>query len=227
MSSAYLHQLSLASRQMLLFRNTEGETEPPGPQSCAEVAVRCQLLLGTPFTEATLKLHHLQALLLGMLHRPLRAMVSSPGRLPACSEYAFHESCAYNQQLKQRKSSPDYLLPSVVSEFRSGAPRRLLIPWSIFLSTTYWPQGHSSEDVLMLPQRSCPTAHEAESWKHDFHVHFVLRVPCPSSVQQQHLLETYVKLPVKWNFLNTYNNRKTLMLVLLFLFSPLQVSVSI
>lgn len=84
LSGAYF-QLSLASRQMLLLETLKVKQSLLDPVPAAlklPVAVSCYWV---QHTEATLKLHHLQALLLGMLLGPLRAMVSSPGRLPACS----------------------------------------------------------------------------------------------------------------------------------------------
>ncbi|XP_070322862.1 single-strand DNA endonuclease ASTE1 isoform X2 [Odocoileus virginianus] len=73
-----LTELSLASRQMLLLETLKVKQSLLDPVPAAlklPVAVSCYWV---QHAEATLKLHHLQALLLGMLLGPLRAMVSSP-----------------------------------------------------------------------------------------------------------------------------------------------------
>ena len=101
--SVVCFQLSLASRQMLLLETLMVKQSLLDPVPAAlklPVAVSCYWV---QHAEATLKLHHLQALLLGMLLGPLCAMVSSPGRYLHVPGVCLHELCAYNQQLKQTK----------------------------------------------------------------------------------------------------------------------------
>jgi hypothetical protein len=73
-------QLPLAKRQMLLLETLkvkETILEPIPASFKLPIAVSCYWL---QHIEAKIKLHHLQALLLGMLMGPLHAIINSPGR---------------------------------------------------------------------------------------------------------------------------------------------------
>ena len=73
-------QLSLARRQILLLETLKVKQSILDPIPAAlklPIAVSCYWV---QHTEAKAKLHHLQALLLGMLMGPLHAMINSPGR---------------------------------------------------------------------------------------------------------------------------------------------------
>ncbi|XP_006158568.1 protein asteroid homolog 1 isoform X1 [Tupaia chinensis] len=83
-----LTELSLDSRQTLLLETLKvGQTtlEPVPASLKLPVAITCYWL---QHVEAKVKLHHLQALLLGMLTGPLHAMVSSPGNVDTAPRQA-------------------------------------------------------------------------------------------------------------------------------------------
>lgn len=82
-------QLSLARRLTLLLetlkvKQTILDTVPASLK--LPIAVICYWL---QHTQAKAKLHHLQALLLGMLMGPLHAMINSPGRYLEVQECIF------------------------------------------------------------------------------------------------------------------------------------------
>lgn len=90
-------QLSLAKRQILLLdtlkvKRTILESIPSSLK--LPISVSCYWL---QHTESKAKLHHLQALLLGMLMGPLHAMITSPGRYLEIPGVYICMLLAYNQ----------------------------------------------------------------------------------------------------------------------------------
>lgn len=97
-------QLSLARRQILLLETLkvkQAVLDPIPPSLKLPIAVSCYWL---QHTEAKAKLHHLQALLLGMLMGPLHAIIHSPGRYLEIPGVYFCMLLAYNQKFKQTKN---------------------------------------------------------------------------------------------------------------------------
>lgn len=115
--SGMFSQLSLASRQLLLLETLKVKQtilDPVPALLKLPIAVSCYWL---QHREAKAKLHHLQALLLGMLMGPLHAIINSPGRYMEIPVYICM-LLAYNQKFKE-KAFLDYLLLSVISELRN------------------------------------------------------------------------------------------------------------
>lgn len=82
-------QLSLARRQILLLETLKVKQAilDPVPTSLKlPIAVSCYWL---QHVETKAKVHHLQALLLGMLVGPLHAMINRAGRYPEIPEVYF------------------------------------------------------------------------------------------------------------------------------------------
>lgn len=79
----------MARRQILLLETLKVKQTTLDPVPAAlklPIAVSCYWL---QHMEVKAKLHHLQALLLGMLLGPLQAIVNSPGRYPEIPEVYF------------------------------------------------------------------------------------------------------------------------------------------
>lgn len=94
-------QLSLASRQLLLLETLKVKQtilDPVPTLLKLPIAVSCYWL---QHTGAKAKLHHLQALLLGMLMGPLHAIINSPGRYMEIPVY-FCMLLTCNQKFKQK-----------------------------------------------------------------------------------------------------------------------------
>lgn len=97
-------QLSLAKRQILLLETLKVKqtTLEPIPSSLKlVVSVTCYWL---QHTEAKAKLHHLQALLLGMLMGPLHVLINSPGRYLEIPGVKFCTLPAHIAGLNKRKN---------------------------------------------------------------------------------------------------------------------------
>lgn len=93
-------QLSLARRQILLLETLKVKQHilDPVPDTLKlPIAISCYWL---QHMEARAKLHHVQALLLGMLTGPLHAMIYSSGRYLEIPGVYFCTLLAYNQKFK-------------------------------------------------------------------------------------------------------------------------------
>lgn len=97
-------QLSLAKRQILLLDTLKVKQtvlEPIPSSLKLPISVSCYWL---QHTESKAKLHHLQALLLGMLMGPLHAIITSPGRYLEIPGVNICMLLACNTSLNKRKN---------------------------------------------------------------------------------------------------------------------------
>lgn len=129
-------QLSLAKRQILLLETLKVKQtilEPIPSSLKLLVSVTCYWL---QHTEAKAKLHHLQALLLGMLMGPLH-VINSPGRYLEIPGVKFCILLAYNHKFKQMKKH-SWIVYShrLYPELRGGDTKLPCTHWQMFLSTS-------------------------------------------------------------------------------------------
>lgn len=177
----------------MLLQETLKVKQSPWTQSLLKLPVASQSLLGYS-TQRPRWSCITQALLLGMLLGPLRAMVSSPVGYLHVPEYAFMSHVHIINSWNKESSQIIYFL-SVVSEFRR-APRRLwFLDQSFWAPRMPWPCAQQWRCWCCLTQLPHGTL-GFESWKHDSPCAFCTLLLSLSSVQQHLPLETYVKLPV-------------------------------
>lgn len=125
-------QLSLAKRQILLLetlkvKQTILERIPSSLK--LPISVSCYWL---QHTESKAKLHHLQALLLGMLMGPLHAIITSPGRYLEIPGVYICMLLAYNHKFQQTKKYSWIIYSKLYPELRNGGTRVSFIHWQMF-----------------------------------------------------------------------------------------------